>query len=166
MQAKLLRELNATSAMEIGELDYDAIVNAYENITIHFFRNVREDHALVILSHIVHDMSSEELVLRHSAYRSLLSFVEFVSQLISKDSCYHAEVSEAEFKPNDGNWRKGGGQRMICKFLLKHLGSAMGREASGKKVSCLFGNLDGSILGYTQMLVLCYFFSFLLPRLA
>ncbi|KAL6970972.1 hypothetical protein U1Q18_030651 [Sarracenia purpurea var. burkii] len=91
--AKLVRELNSTSAMEMGGLDYDTIISAYEKINRDFFYTVGEKHALVILSHAVHDMSSEDLILRQSGYRSLLSFVEFSGEildreLVSDDQCW------------------------------------------------------------------------------
>ena len=58
MQAKHVHDLNATSATEVGSLDYDVIINAYDKINVDFFYTVDEDQALVILSHCVYDMSS------------------------------------------------------------------------------------------------------------
>ncbi|KAA8534172.1 hypothetical protein F0562_031635 [Nyssa sinensis] len=121
--AKLVRELNATSAMEMGGLDYDTVISAYEKITIGFFYTVRKEHALIILSHSVHDMSSEELILRHSAYRLLLSFVEF-----------SAEVLDREVMSDEGYWSGACIQCIINNFLLKHMGDAMNKEASVQKL--------------------------------
>ncbi|KAI3808247.1 hypothetical protein L1987_24196 [Smallanthus sonchifolius] len=81
--AKLLRELNATSPMEIDVLDYDVVIGAYEKINIDFFCGVREEQTLIILSHCVHDMSSLDLILRNSAYGLLLLFLEFCQKIIS-----------------------------------------------------------------------------------
>ncbi|KAL6506711.1 hypothetical protein OROHE_022543 [Orobanche hederae] len=81
--AKVLRELNATSAMEMGALDYDKILSAYEKVNVIFFRTIEKDHALPILGHAVNDMSSEEMILRISAFRLLLSFVEFSGEILS-----------------------------------------------------------------------------------
>ncbi|MFH5848933.1 hypothetical protein ACHM2I_15390, partial [Clostridium perfringens] len=48
--AKLLTGLNATSAMEMDELDYDTITMAYDRISVEYFSSVREDHILLVLS--------------------------------------------------------------------------------------------------------------------
>nr|GEV01026.1 hypothetical protein [Tanacetum cinerariifolium] len=81
--AKLLREFNATSATEMDALDYDIISGAYNKISIEFFCSVREEHALIILSHCVHDMSSHDLILRDSALGVLRTFIEFCKKVIS-----------------------------------------------------------------------------------
>lgn len=128
MQANLLRELNATSTSEIGGLDYDTIIGAYDKINIEFFFDVPEEHALVILSHFVHDMSSEELILRQSAYRLLLLFVEFCGRILDEEA-----KSEKE-----GCWSSACIQQIINKFLLKHMGDAMNKEAAVQKVYTLF----------------------------
>ena len=65
----LISELNMTSVMETGGLDYDTIVHAYEKISMEFFYTIPENQALVILSRWIYDMSSNELILRHNAYR-------------------------------------------------------------------------------------------------
>ncbi|PQP94090.1 hypothetical protein Pyn_25909 [Prunus yedoensis var. nudiflora] len=93
MQAKLVQDLNATSNTELGSLDYDNVVNAYEKISVDIFYTIRVDHALVILSHCVYDyMSSEELILRHSAYKSLRSFVEFAALILGQVVNNHCEM--------------------------------------------------------------------------
>lgn len=121
--ATLLRELNATSAMEMGGLDYDSIISAYDKINEDFFYTVREKHALVILSHAVHDMSSGELILRQSGYRLLLSFVEFSAGIVDR-----------ELKSDDQFWSEACIQRIINKFLFKHMGDAMNKETPIQKV--------------------------------
>ncbi|KAK9288950.1 hypothetical protein L1049_017421 [Liquidambar formosana] len=132
--AKLIRELNATSVMEMGDLDYDTIINAYEKIGIEFFYSVREDHALVILSHFVYHMSSEEIILRHSAYRSLLLFVEFSALILCQEEKNQQEISEEMITFVDhGYWTGPCIQRIINKFLLNHLGNAMNKEISVQK---------------------------------
>lgn len=132
MQAKFLRDLNATSATEVGALDYDTIVNTYEKINSNFFYTVHVDQALLILSHCVYDMSSGELILRHSAYRLLLSFVEFAALVLSEVE-NNLETAHSR-TTGDGYWTGGSIKRIISKFLLKHLGNAMKGEASVKKV--------------------------------
>ncbi|KAL5542673.1 hypothetical protein UlMin_010383 [Ulmus minor] len=121
--AKHVHDLNATSATEVGSLDYDVIINAYDKINVDFFYTVDEDQALVILSHCVYDMSSEELILRHSAYRLLLLFVEFSALILSGDN----------INPDDGNWTKGSLMRIVRNFFLKHMSNAMKGEASFRK---------------------------------
>ncbi|XP_047333762.1 small subunit processome component 20 homolog [Impatiens glandulifera] len=119
--AKLIHELNATSTTEVGSLDYDVIIGAYENIRSGFFQTVREEHALIFLSHAVHDMSSEELILRQSAYSLLLSFVEFSAEIIG-------------VKKLDGCWTEACIHKIVNKFLLKHMGDAMTKESSVQKI--------------------------------
>ena len=133
--ATLMRDLNATSAIEVGGLDYDTIVNAYEKINADFFYTVHHDQTLVILSHCVFDMSSQELILRHSAYRLLLVFVEFAASLLIdvKDDCKMLHSRTA----SDGGWTGESVKRIISKFLLRHLGSAMKGEDSVKRVRTL-----------------------------
>ncbi|KAK0607559.1 hypothetical protein LWI29_016732 [Acer saccharum] len=127
--AKLVRELNATSASEMGSLDYDTIINAYKKIGVDLFYTREEDHTLLILSHCVHDMSSEELILRQSAYRSLLSFVEFSSRILDGEKIYDHEVQII----NESCWTRTSIQQVINKFLLKHVGEAMRRGSKVKK---------------------------------
>ncbi|KAB1216916.1 hypothetical protein CJ030_MR4G016071 [Morella rubra] len=131
--AKLVRDLNATSAAEIGSLDYDTIVNAYEKICVDFFYTVHEDHALVILSHCVHDLLSEELILRNSAYRSLLSFVEFSSLILGQEREGHRGITREMITYDDCSWTRASIHRMANKFLLKHIGDKLSGETTFKK---------------------------------
>uniref|UniRef100_A0A2P2MF27 Uncharacterized protein n=1 Tax=Rhizophora mucronata TaxID=61149 RepID=A0A2P2MF27_RHIMU len=128
--ANILRELNATSAAEIGGLDYDTIINAYEKIGVGFFHTAKEDHVLVILSNCIYDMSSEELILRNSAYRTLLSFVEFSALILGGEDQNHGEVHELMATNSERSWTTASIQQMVKKFLLKHLGNAMKRGSS------------------------------------
>ncbi|GAB2295684.1 hypothetical protein Dimus_029838 [Dionaea muscipula] len=127
--ALLLCQLNATSSVEMGELDYDTVVSAYDKIDVHYFANVRVDHALVILSHCIHDMSSEDLLLRHCAYRSLQSFVEFCASVCSQDQ----PVSDHIMQVDDSDWTKACIQRLVNKFLLKHMGNIITKGTSDRK---------------------------------
>ncbi|KAM1823011.1 hypothetical protein ACFX1X_025378 [Malus domestica] len=129
--AKLLQDLNATSVTELGSLDYDKVVNAYEKISVDIFYTVREDHALVILSHCVYDMSSEELILRHSAYNSLRSFVEFAALILGQVD--HCEMPDKMSASDDHCWTRACIQRITNKFLLKHMGNALKRGTSVRK---------------------------------
>ncbi|KAL3360047.1 hypothetical protein AABB24_016514 [Solanum stoloniferum] len=120
--ANLLRELNATSTVELGDLDYDTVIAAYEKISADFFQTVPEEHALIILSHAIHDMSSGDLILRQSAYRLLLSFVEFSSQILDRELKSDQESS--------GAWVR----HILSNFFLKHMGTAMNKEDTIQKV--------------------------------
>ncbi|KAL3329329.1 hypothetical protein AABB24_036434 [Solanum stoloniferum] len=120
--ANLLRELNATSTVELGDLDYDTVIAAYEKISADFFHTVPEEHALIILSHAIHDMSSGDLILRQSAYRLLLSFVEFSSQILDRELKSDQESS--------GAWVR----HILSNFFLKHMGTAMNKEDTIQKV--------------------------------
>lgn len=119
--------------MEIGGLDFDTIVNTYEKISVDFFCATSEEHALVVLSQCMHDMSSEELILRHSAYRCLLSFVEFSSSVLGQGGISHQESSD-NITLYDNSWSKESIMRLTNKFIFKHMGEAMNRETSVKKV--------------------------------
>ncbi|XP_028759690.1 small subunit processome component 20 homolog isoform X2 [Neltuma alba] len=119
--AKLLRQLNATSSM--GWLNHDAILEAYESINTDFFGKVEADHALLVLSHCVHDMSSKELTFVVSACGSLLSFVDFSALIFNKEGNSDGELSV--MRDTDGCWTRSCIQRIANKFLLKHIADAM-----------------------------------------
>ncbi|XP_020226475.1 small subunit processome component 20 homolog isoform X2 [Cajanus cajan] len=127
--AKLLRQLNATSTL--GWLDHDAVLNAYSVINTDFFRNVQVEHALLILSHCVHDMSSEETTFMCSAHSSLLSFVDFSALILCQEG--NSEVQLSLMKKTDNCWTKSCIQRITKKFLLKHMADAMDGSLSVKK---------------------------------
>ncbi|KAL5708838.1 hypothetical protein ACHQM5_019594 [Ranunculus cassubicifolius] len=129
--AELLRQLNAMSVSEIDELDYDSRVNAYESVDQNFFYALREDHALVILSHSVYDMSSEELTLRLNAYGLFLSFIKFSVLILDAEDKNKEEVpGEVVAMAYDSCWTKACIHRIVKKFFLKHLGEAMNKGIS------------------------------------
>lgn len=133
LQAKLICELNATNAKEMGDLDFDIILNAYDRITTDYFFGVTEDQALVILSHCIYDINSDELILRQSAYKSLLSFVEF-SALIIEEGVKDQEVPAQAMAVDDSYWTVNHIQRIVNKFLLKHMEDAMSKGTTMQKV--------------------------------
>ncbi|KAI6693975.1 hypothetical protein NL676_021685, partial [Syzygium grande] len=130
---KLINELNATSSMEIEGLDYDRITNAYEKISFDLFYSVEVDHALIILSQFVYDMSSDESILRHSAYRSLHAFIEFSTKIIDRDMKGVEKMLEGMVVHDSSWWTKSSVERIVDKFLLKHLGEAMRKKAPIRK---------------------------------
>ncbi|MCH95042.1 small subunit processome component 20-like protein, partial [Trifolium medium] len=89
--AKLLRKLNTTSTL--GWRDHDVILDAYKIINTDFFRNCQVEHALLILSHCVLDMSSEETTFVCSAQRSLLSYVDFSALMLLQEGSSEQELS-------------------------------------------------------------------------
>ncbi|KAL2332603.1 hypothetical protein Fmac_013816 [Flemingia macrophylla] len=127
--AKLLRQLNATSTL--GWLDHDAILNAYSIINTDFFRNVQVEHALLILSHCVHDMSSEETTFMCSAHSSLLSFVDFSALILCQEG--NSEEQLSVMKKTDSDWTMPCIKRITKKFLLKHMADAMDESLSVRK---------------------------------
>ncbi|KAF2288910.1 hypothetical protein GH714_022732 [Hevea brasiliensis] len=131
--ASLLRDLNATSAIELTGLDYDTIISAYEKIDVDLFYTIQEDHALVLLSHFVYDMTSEELILRNSAYRSLLSFVEFCALILDGGVKSRYEIHQEITTGSKCCWTKACVRRIINKFLLKHMGNKMKEGGSVRK---------------------------------
>lgn len=128
--ARHVRQLNATSAFELDELDYDTIGQAYEGIGIGFFHSVPVEHALLILSQTVYDMSSDELILRHYAYRLLLTFLDFSAKILGQEVTDHHETAEEIMKVDEGCWTRACVQCIINKFLLKHMGDAISRGTS------------------------------------
>ncbi|XVE81263.1 hypothetical protein DITRI_Ditri15bG0049500 [Diplodiscus trichospermus] len=131
--ARHVRQLNATSPFELDELDYDTIGKAYEDIGIGFFHAVPLEHALLILSQCVYDMSSEELILRHHAYRLLLTFLDFCAKILGREVKDDHETAEEMMTDDEGCWTRACVQRIINKFLLKHMGHAISRGASVRK---------------------------------
>lgn len=126
VQAKILRELNATSDMEMGGLDYDTILAAYDKVNLNFFYPLPEEHTKAILAHSVHDMSSGDLILRQSALRLLLSFIEFSSEILNGSL------------ESDHIWSKTSIKDLVNKFILKHMGNAMDKDGPIKKVVHLY----------------------------
>ncbi|KAL7121582.1 hypothetical protein ACP275_02G190700 [Erythranthe tilingii] len=120
--AKILRELNATSEMEMGGLDYDKIICAYEKVNVEFFYTIREEHVRPILAHSVHGMSSEESTIRNCAFGLLKSFIAFSDEILNGAS------------KSDHIWSEASIHRIVKDFLLKHMGSAMDKEGAVKKV--------------------------------
>ncbi|KAJ0966400.1 hypothetical protein J5N97_027538 [Dioscorea zingiberensis] len=136
--SNLLHRLNAVSSLEIGEPDYDTRVEAYQSIRPELFSLCKEDHALVILSQCVYDMSSEELVFRQSASRALLSFIQFAGPILNaeKKDCdeiiskFEPQDNKTTLKPCGTNvaWTKAFIQKIIKKIFLSNMGEAMKKD--------------------------------------
>lgn len=153
MQARLLCDLNAMSSSEIGEFDYDKRIITYNSISPDMFSSFKEAHALTVLSHCIYDMSSEELILRQSASRALLSFIKFAATVLdnNREDCEemlpHDEVLEGttdqilEITDNSNTWTKACIQRIIKKTFLQNIGEAMHKDIVIQKVCSLLVNM-------------------------
>ncbi|KAG6399207.1 hypothetical protein SASPL_140683 [Salvia splendens] len=121
--AKILCKLCQASADVMISLNYDHTVLApYKEVNVEFFYNIDEKHALPILALALHDMSSEEEILWESAYDLLLSFVEFSGKILN-----------GSLESNQ-MWSRASIQHMVNSFLLKHMGNAMNKEGTCKKI--------------------------------
>ncbi|EPS74723.1 hypothetical protein M569_00031, partial [Genlisea aurea] len=119
--AKILRELNATCEMEMGGLDYEKVFLAYDKVDVKFFYTMHEEHVLPILAVCIHDMTSEELILRQSASRLLASFIKFLGEILPGAQTL------------DNQWSKDRIDRTIRNFFFKNMGKAMKKEGAAKK---------------------------------
>lgn len=117
----------------MGDLDFDIILDAYDRITTDFFFGVTDDQALVILSHCIYDINSDELILRQSAYKSLMSFVEF-SALIIEEEKNDQEAPGQAMAVDHSYWTVNHIQLIVNKFLLKHMEDAMSKGTTMQKV--------------------------------
>ncbi|XP_010938573.1 uncharacterized protein [Elaeis guineensis] len=143
--ATLLHELNAVSSSEIGELDYDKRIGAYDTIRPELFTQLREEHALAVLSHCIYDMSSDELIFRQSASRALLSFIHFAGSIVNGETsdCRELHVHDGaqedatdqtvEKNNTSSTWTKACVQQIVKKTLLQNMGEAMSKDISIQK---------------------------------
>jgi len=133
-QAGLIRDLNAVSASELGELDYDTRLNTYDKVRPQLFLGLTEEHVGAILSHCVYDMSSEELILRQSASRALQSFLDFSASVMNNDVSKYS----IDDKSRENNTRSictmGCIQKILEKTYLHNMGVAMTKDISIQKV--------------------------------
>ncbi|XP_020699901.1 small subunit processome component 20 homolog isoform X1 [Dendrobium catenatum] len=139
--ARLLRDLTAVSSMDIGEFDYDTRISAYEKINPELFSFLGVNHALLILSHCIYYMSSDELILRQCASKSLQAFVQFASSYLktdAKNSYTHDAVCNQSSGPAvetsiETNWTKACILWIISDVLLKNMKEALTKEISIQK---------------------------------
>ncbi|KAE8708758.1 Non-imprinted in Prader-Willi/Angelman syndrome region protein [Hibiscus syriacus] len=102
--AGYIRHLNATSVFELDELDYDAIGKAYEGIGIGFFSAMPVEHVLLVLS-----------------------------QILDQEVVDHRGTADQMMTDDEGCWTQACVQRIINKFLLKHMGDAISCGISVRK---------------------------------
>uniref|UniRef100_A0A0E0FNN1 Uncharacterized protein n=1 Tax=Oryza nivara TaxID=4536 RepID=A0A0E0FNN1_ORYNI len=127
--AMLVRDLNAVSTSELGEVDYDTRIKAYDTIQPQSFLDMREEHVGAILSHCVYDMSSEELIFRQSASRALQSFLDFSASIMNNESKHCIETENN----SNGIWTKGSIHQILEKTYLHNMGVAMSKDISIQK---------------------------------
>ncbi|KAG9136707.1 hypothetical protein Leryth_004489 [Lithospermum erythrorhizon] len=121
--AKLIRELNPIPDMDMGDFDYETKFAAYDKVNIDLFFAIQEEHAILILSHAIWDLSSDEKTLRESAYRLFLCFIEFSGRVldgrVDQDHLSHSRASV---------------QHVLNNFILRHMGNAMNKEGPVQKM--------------------------------
>uniref|UniRef100_A0A1J3E191 U3 small nucleolar RNA-associated protein 20 n=1 Tax=Noccaea caerulescens TaxID=107243 RepID=A0A1J3E191_NOCCA len=107
--AKRIRDMNAISAMEVDDIDYEKIVNAYVEINADFFNRSSEQHTMIILSQSIYNLSSESIMLRGSAQKLLSSFIDFSASRLCQEASAHSGFGKE------------------VKFILTHIGDAISR---------------------------------------
>ncbi|KAJ3705626.1 hypothetical protein LUZ61_009331 [Rhynchospora tenuis] len=125
--ARLLYDLNAISTSELGELDYDTRIKAYDSVGPQLFWYLREEQAMTVLSHCVFDMSSEELIFRQSASRALQSFLQFAAPILNGDG----DSTGNDVAPVV--WKKASVMQIVERIYLHQMGDAMSKDLSVQK---------------------------------
>ncbi|CAN7082081.1 unnamed protein product [Brassica oleracea var. botrytis] len=123
--AKRIRDMNSISVMEVDDLDYERIVNAYVEIDSDFFAKSSKQHTMIILSQSVYNLSSESIMLRGSAHKLLSSFIEFSASILCQEASAHSGVGK-EVKIADASWT-GKHTLSIVDFILKHIADAVSK---------------------------------------
>lgn len=132
LQAKRIRDMNAISAMEVDDLDYERIVNSYVEIDADFFTKSSKQHTMIILSQSLYNLSSESIMLRGSAHKLLSSFIDFSASILCQEASAHSGVAK-EVKIADASWT-GKHTLSIVDFILKHITDAVSKGGNIVKV--------------------------------
>ncbi|KAH0878443.1 hypothetical protein HID58_065837 [Brassica napus] len=130
--AKCVSDMNATSPMEVDDLDYETIMDAYANIDVDFFNESSEQHMMIILSQSLYNMTSKEVMLKDCACNLLCTFIEFSASLLCQEASAHSD-SGKEVSKSVARWT---GDRVLWimnKFILKHIGDAVNNGISSGK---------------------------------
>ncbi|XP_013706551.1 U3 small nucleolar RNA-associated protein 20 [Brassica napus] len=123
--AKRIRDMNSISVMEVDDLDYERIVNAYVEIDSDFFAKSSKQHTMIILSQSLYNLSSESIMLRGSAHKLLSSFIEFSASILCQEASAHSGAGK-EVKIADASWT-GKHTLSIVDFILKHIADAVSK---------------------------------------
>ncbi|CAM6096312.1 unnamed protein product [Calypogeia fissa] len=79
--AKLIADLNSMSTTTVDEFDYTRRLNAYDNVSGSSFSGLTWAQTHLVLSHVIYDMGSEDMSLRHRASDCLQKYVQFAASL-------------------------------------------------------------------------------------
>ncbi|KAF8097526.1 hypothetical protein N665_0286s0035 [Sinapis alba] len=123
--AKRVQDMNAISAMEVDDLDYERIVNAYVEIDSDFFNKSSKQHTMIILSQSLYNLSSESIMLRGSAHKLLSSFIDFSASILCQEASAYSGVGK-EVKIADASWT-GKHTLSFVDFILKHIADAISK---------------------------------------
>ncbi|CAA6658531.1 unnamed protein product [Spirodela intermedia] len=141
--AKLVHDLNASSATELDEIDYDTRISAYDAVTVQLFSSLGHDRASIVLSQCFNDIASD-LILRQTASRALVSFIDFAALFLGCDAKGHDDAKSdglmlgnalnKETETVDANvWTRKQILKIIAKFFLQNMGETMNKEISSQK---------------------------------
>ncbi|XP_024539706.1 small subunit processome component 20 homolog isoform X1 [Selaginella moellendorffii] len=87
LMAEILVDLNSMSTSRLDECDYERRQAGYEKLTREFLSQVDSRQALLLLSHLVFDLESEDM--RYNASSCLVMFVKATGEGIFKDTIGH-----------------------------------------------------------------------------
>ncbi|KAJ0262956.1 ARM repeat superfamily protein [Hirschfeldia incana] len=124
--AKRVRDMNSISAMEVDDLDYERIVNAYVEIDSDFFTKSSKQHTLIILSQSLYNLSSESIMLRGSAHKLLSSFIDFSASILCQEASTNSGVGKEVKIADDASWT-GNHALSFVDFILKHIADAISK---------------------------------------
>uniref|UniRef100_A0A1J3F7J7 U3 small nucleolar RNA-associated protein 20 n=2 Tax=Noccaea caerulescens TaxID=107243 RepID=A0A1J3F7J7_NOCCA len=130
--AKCISDMNATSPMEVDDLDYVTIIDAYARIDTDFFNKSSEQHMMIILSQSLYNITSPEVTLKDCACNLLCTFIEFSASILCQEALAHSDIGK-EVAKSVASWT---GDRVLWimnNFILKHIGDAVNRGISSGK---------------------------------
>ncbi|KAL1222676.1 hypothetical protein V5N11_004427 [Cardamine amara subsp. amara] len=136
LMAKCVSHMNATSPMEVDDLDYETIRKAYGKIDADFFAKFSEQHIMIILSQSLYNLSSSDVTLKDCAFNLLCTFIEFSASILCQEASAHSDNGK-EVSKSDASWTGDGVLWIINKFILKHIGDALNRGISSGKEEIL-----------------------------
>lgn len=141
-----MSDLNAVSSSLLGELDYDRRISAYEKIKPGLFSELKVEHAMLILSHCVYDMSHVELIFRQSASNALLSFIHFAASVLENSEDNSSKMllnNETQEVPEDhilkkedsqSKWTEKNIKQIVNTTFLSNVGGALNKDISVLRV--------------------------------
>ncbi|XP_010423069.1 PREDICTED: U3 small nucleolar RNA-associated protein 20-like [Camelina sativa] len=136
LMAKCVSDMNATSPMEVDDLDYETIIKAYAKIDADFFTKSSEQQMMIILSQSLYNISSSEVTLKDCAFNLLCTFIKFSASILCQEASAHSDNGK-EVSKFDASWTGDRVLWIINKFILKHIGDALNRGISSGKEEIL-----------------------------